>query len=157
MERDPSPRALVIGIGNEYRGDDAVGLLAARRVRQFAPDGVTVLEHDDDGTRLMEAWSDASLVVVVDAAYSSAPPGTIHHFEPSVRPIAARFFRHSTHAFGLVEAIELGRTLKQLPDRLVVYAIESRNFEAGKKLSPEVAEALDTLLDELRRLLLNNQ
>jgi hydrogenase maturation protease len=157
MERDPPPRALVIGIGNEYRGDDAVGLLAARRVREFAPNGVAVLEQDGDGVRLMEAWRGASLVVIIDAAYFSAPPGSIHHFEASVGPIPASFFRHSTHAFGLVEAIELGRTLKQLPDRLIIYAIEGRNFEAGTKLSAEVAEALDRLIEDLSGWLLHNE
>jgi hypothetical protein len=35
---------LVIGIGNPDRGDDAVGLAVAGRVRAAAPAGVTVIE-----------------------------------------------------------------------------------------------------------------
>jgi hydrogenase maturation protease len=149
MQGDPPPRALVIGIGNEYRGDDAVGLLAARHLREVVLNGVMVLEHDGDGTRLMQAWTGAAVVIIIDAAHSGGPPGTIHRFEASISPIPASYFRHSTHAFGLVDAVELGRTLQQLPDRLIVYGIESRNFEAGTELSADVADSLNRLVSDL--------
>ena len=37
-------RRVVIGVGNAYRGDDAVGLAVAERVRNAVPDDVVVLE-----------------------------------------------------------------------------------------------------------------
>jgi hydrogenase maturation protease len=149
MIGEPPPRALVIGIGNEYRSDDAAGLLVARRLREVGGKGIVVLEQDGDGTRLMEAWTGAALVFLVDAVYSSAPPGTVHCLEATVNPIPAAPFRHSTHAFGLVQAVELGRTLKQLPDRLVVYGIEARNFQAGTGVSHEVEQALERVVRDL--------
>jgi hydrogenase maturation protease len=151
MSGDPFPGGLVIGIGNEYRGDDAAGLLVARRLRESAPQGVAVFEQDGDGTRLMEAWTGAGFVFVVDAVYSGAPPGTVHCFEASVSPIPASLFHQSTHAFGVVEAVELSRTLKRLPDRLVVYGIEGRNFEAGSGISDEVERAVDRVVQALLR------
>ena len=30
-----NPETLIIGIGNEYRGDDAAGLLAARKIKEI--------------------------------------------------------------------------------------------------------------------------
>jgi hydrogenase maturation protease len=35
---------LIIGLGNEYRRDDAVGLIVARRLKEAAPEHVRVLE-----------------------------------------------------------------------------------------------------------------
>jgi hydrogenase maturation protease len=41
-----SPRALVIGIGNTLRGDDAVGLAVARGLAAAPPRGVRVLAYE---------------------------------------------------------------------------------------------------------------
>jgi hydrogenase maturation protease len=153
MKAKPSPRVIIIGIGNEYRGDDAVGLLAARRLWDLAPTKVTILENEGDGAQLMEAWTGADLVFVVDAVCSGAAPGTAHRFEAKVSPLPASIFRHSTHAFGLAEAIELARALRQLPAQLVVYGIEGRDFEAGVQLSGEVREALDRVVKHILKVL----
>jgi hydrogenase maturation protease len=153
MTVDVFPRALVIGIGNEYRCDDAVGLLAVRRLRSLVPLEVVVLEQEGDGAQLMEAWTGADLVFVVDAVCSGAPPGTTQRFDAKVGPVPATLFRHSTHAFGLAEAIELARALRQLPAQLVVYGIEGRDFEAGVRLSGEVRGALDQVVKDLLEVL----
>ena len=34
MDTPPTPRLKVIGVGNEWRGDDAVGLLVAHRLKE---------------------------------------------------------------------------------------------------------------------------
>ena len=34
MDNPPNPRLKVIGVGNAWRGDDAVGLLVARRLQE---------------------------------------------------------------------------------------------------------------------------
>jgi hydrogenase maturation protease len=142
---------IVIGIGSEYRGDDAVGLLAARRTKELGLQDVTVLEQDGDGAQLMEAWSGARVVMIIDAAGSGAPAGTVHRFEANADPLPAHFSHHSTHAFGLAEAIELARALGQLPERVIIYGIEARNFAAGTGISPEVRAALDRVVDDLVR------
>ena len=76
---------LVIGVGNDFRGDDAAGLLAARRLR--ACRGVRAVEHTKDGLSLMEHWRPADHVFVVDALSSGHAPGTIFRFEATEGPI----------------------------------------------------------------------
>ena len=68
----------MIGVGNAYRGDDAVGLAVAERLRSRLPDDVTVLDCEQEPTRLLDAWQDADVALVIDAAASDAPPGTVH-------------------------------------------------------------------------------
>ena len=132
------PRTLIIGLGNEYRRDDAVGLVVARRLREAAPESVLVLEETGEGASLLESWRDADTVILIDAVRSGAKPGTVHRIDAQAQPIAKKFFRFSTHAFGVAEAVELARALGRLPPRLIVYGVEGRNFEAGVGLSPEV-------------------
>jgi hydrogenase maturation protease len=143
----------VIGVGNAVRGDDAAGLAVAERVRGLAPEGVAVLECEQEPTRLLDAWEGAELALVVDAAQSGAEPGSVHRFDAGAEGVPARVFRSSTHAFGVGDAVELGRALGRLPDRVVVYGIEGADFTAGSGLSEPVAAAVDAVaravLDDL--------
>ena len=139
----------MIGIGNEYASDDSAGLLAARRLKDRAPVGATIVEHGGEGAGLMECWRGAAAVVLVDATSSGAEPGTISRFDVTLNPLPAREFARSTHAFGLPEAIEVSRSLGEFPGRLVVYGIEGRNFSAGCGVSPEVSAAIETVVQRL--------
>jgi len=135
-------RVLVIGIGNEYAHDDAAGLRVARALAAQPPDGVEIQEQRGEGAALMESWKGAGAVIVIDAARSGSAPGTLHRFDAGQAPLPAEPFRGSTHAFGLYEAVEVARSLNHLPPRLIVYAIDGRDFSAGIGLSLEVEGAV---------------
>jgi hydrogenase maturation protease len=139
----------VIGVGNAFRGDDGVGLVVARRLSALALPGVTVLELSGEGTALVEAWGEADRVIVVDAVSSGAKAGFVYRLEAADLGLPEFFSGHSTHAFGLAEAIELARRLERLPDQLVVYGIEGQTFEYGKALSPEVEEAAGIVVERI--------
>lgn len=147
------PRVLIIGVGNEYRSDDAVGLLVARRLRELTLNNARVVEESGEGARLMKSWRDVDNVILLDAVFSGAKPGTIHRFDARVQRMPRDIFRYSTHAFGVGEAIELARELDQLPPRVLVCGIEGKNFERGMRLSSEVdavQEVMELLLRENR-------
>jgi hydrogenase maturation protease len=142
---------LVIGVGNADRGDDAVGLRVAQRIKEKAPDGVRILEHHGEGAALIESWKGAEAVMVVDAVSSGARPGTIHRFDAGTGALPAACFRGSTHAFSLPDAIELARALRQLPPRLRVYGIEGERFQLGTGLTSTVAKAAGKVAREIRK------
>ena len=143
-------QTLVIGLGNSFRGDDGVGLVVVRRLRELEFPEVTLREESDPGAALMEAWKNAADVILIDAAQSGAAPGTIHRLDATRVAIPSRFFHYSTHAFSVAEAVELARSLNRLPPRLILFGIEGHDFTMGEKLSSEVAAAVDELLNRLR-------
>ena len=145
----PRGRALVIGIGNEYRGDDAIGLVVARRLSESSSGEFTVIEHDGDGAALMEAWQGADMVIAVDAVYSDGEPGTVYRWDAGSQTLQGEAFRGSTHAFSLAEAVELSRTLHRLPPSFVIYGIEGCNFQAGAGVSAEVVTAVPDVVDRI--------
>ncbi len=159
MNSRPEPPILVLGLGNAYRGDDGVGRVVARRLREAEPPGVAVRELSGEGASLMEAWQGAEAVILVDAVQSGDVAGTIHRFDAHEQGIPLRFFHYSTHAFSVAEAVELARVLGRLPPRLLLFGIEGKNFADGEKLSTEVAAVVDDLLDrvlrEIRAMLAN--
>jgi hydrogenase maturation protease len=146
--------AKVIGLGNSWRGDDAAGLIAARRLEAMIGPDVEVVELEGDPTSLIDVWDGADHVVIVDAVRSGAEPGTVHRLDAHAASIPPEVDRHSTHAMGLAATIELGRALDRLPRRLIVFGIEGRRFDAGIGLTPVVegaiARALTAILEELR-------
>jgi hydrogenase maturation protease len=148
-KRQRSP-TLVIGVGNEWRGDDAAGLLVARQLRRCGT-SLSVLEHDGEGAALMELWNRWDAVIIVDAVHSGAEPGTVYRFDAISQPLPSKIRHGSTHSFSLGEAIELGRALNQLPRHLVVYAIEGQNFEAGNRLSSQVEGVISAVADRILR------
>lgn len=143
----------VIGIGNDFRRDDAVGLVVARCLKALAPKDWEVCEASGEGTQLMELWKDSEAVILIDALNSGNTPGGIRRFEAHAETLPAQSFRYSTHAFSLGEAIELARALGQLPPRVIVFGIEGRDFSAGEGLSPEVEAAAATLSGEISAIL----
>jgi hydrogenase maturation protease len=74
----------------------------------------------------------------------------VHRPDKTGKLLSTGVLRSSTHAFGLPEAIELGRALERLPSQLLVYAIEGRDFSAGQGLTEDVAAAVKAVAGELR-------
>jgi hydrogenase maturation protease len=139
----------IIGLGNEFRGDDAVGLMAARRLRQAIGERAEVIEAELAGIDLMELIKGAQVVILVDAAWGGQAPGTIYRLDASAGPIGGQIFSHSSHAIGLSDALELARALGTLPATVIVYAVEAENTEAGQPLSTSVAKALDQVVQQV--------
>ncbi len=142
---------LVIGVGNDYRSDDAVGLAIVRTLKAKELPGTLCLESDGDGTSLIDTWSHGSRVIIIDAISSGAQPGTIYRFDVLTQPLPASYSFSSTHAFGVAEAIQLARTLDQLPASLIVYGIEGKKFVAGTELSPEIEKAMGKVVVSVER------
>jgi hydrogenase maturation protease len=157
MDQRACGKILVIGVGNPFRQDDGAGLAVARKLKGLAEGTFSVVEQGGEGATLLESWRDAGVVLLLDAVQSGAAPGTIHRLDAKSQALPANMFRASSHAFGLADAVELGRALGQLPEKVTVYGIEGKNFQAGTGLSPEVESAVpdvvQKVLEEIRSLI----
>ncbi|MEV7805625.1 hydrogenase maturation protease [Microbispora sp. NPDC088329] len=137
---------VVIGLGGDGRGDDAAGIEVARRLRACLPPSVAIVESAGDPAQLVEAWTGARLVVVIDAVSSGVAPGTVHRRAG----VADRASWHgSSHSFGLGDAVDLGRALGRMPARLIVIGVEGGDFTTGAPITPPVLSAIDALAREL--------
>jgi hydrogenase maturation protease len=143
----PNSKRLVIGVGNAYRGDDGVGLSVVRELRERKARDIEILGAARDCTSLIESWKNADFVILVDALQSGARPGSISRFCLDSERFPSGISRHSTHALGIVEIIELARALDRMPPTLIVYGVEGRIFQTGAPLSPEVMEAVPRVAD----------
>lgn len=142
-------RLLVIGVGNLYRNDDSIGLLAARRLKKYKSERLNVLEQDGDGVTLMDSWKGCNRVILIDAVSSGAAPGTVHRLDASENSLPAEFFSCSTHAIGVAQAVELARSLEQLPESIRVFGIEGKDFRPGQEVSAEALSSMENVVQEI--------
>ncbi len=140
----PATHPMVIGLGNENRGDDACGRLVARLLRTRLDPSVAVLERDAEGTELLDLWTGRDLVVVVDAVKAGGSPGAVLRMEIGSEPLPTPLAATSSHGVSLGQAIALGQIFHRLPKRLVLYGIEAVTFDPGSSLSGPVAAAVET-------------
>jgi hydrogenase maturation protease len=148
-DEERNGQILVVGVGNEFRGDDALGIEVARIIRGLGLPNVSVFETGGDAAALIDLWRERENVIVVDAFSSGAAPGMLHCIDATIVQIPSHYFGHSSHALGLAESIELARRLDMLPTRLLVCGIECYEFEDGVGMSRLVREKIPELVEEI--------
>ena len=151
MSRD----AVVIGIGNELRRDDGVGLAVAGQVAAHNLPGVRVITAIGEPGAILDAWTGVPLAIAVDAAMGTgATPGRVRRWTPGddAEPRIV-----SSHALGLPQTYSLGEALGQLPEKLVGITVDIADASLGVGLTPPVAaavpEVIKAVLEELGRCL----
>ncbi|MDH3252597.1 MAG: hydrogenase maturation protease [Ignavibacteria bacterium] len=147
------PGIVVIGVGNELRGDDALGPIIVRMLKEHPVSGVAYLEQSGEGASLIELWRGHSAAIIVDAFSSGSAPGIVHVLNASITEIPQHLFTSSSHTFGVAQAIELSRRLDLLPRTTILCGIEGKSFVAGEMLSHPVRQQLTELLEIVERTL----
>jgi hydrogenase maturation protease len=161
VEPLPPQRILVAGIGNVFLADDGFGVALAERLAARAlPPGVAVVDYGIRGMDLAYALGDGwDAVVLLDAAPTGRPPGTLSVIEPELDLVEPSI---DAHGMDPVKVLGLARALGGPPPRTLVVACAPEVVMSGDEedvvaeLSPPVAAALDagvelveSLLDEL--------
>lgn len=144
----------IIGCGNCDRGDDGAGLLVARRLHALGVEtlGLEIVEQSGESFSLMDYWLGFDHVILVDATAPRGTPGQVQVWNAHSDRLPEDVFPCSTHAFGLREAVELARTMNRLPQTLLIYGIEGKQFSLGAPLSAEVERAVGSVAQQLLEL-----
>jgi hydrogenase maturation protease len=154
MHSPTADEVLLIGVGNDLRGDDRVGLVLARAIRAQKLPRVRVVECSGDITAWFSHWSGADTVVMIDAVVSGARPGTLHRLDVSEAPLpASQRSPSSSHILDVGQIVELARALHRLPAHLLIFGIEGEQFEQGADLSPAVQAALPGAVAAIKKTL----
>ncbi|MBN2045634.1 MAG: hydrogenase maturation protease [Anaerolineales bacterium] len=159
-------RLIIIGIGQELRGDDAVGIAVVREWAVEYPKKLASPQIEVDflplpGLALLDHISGFETAILVDAVLGGpgVRPGSLLNLSPEDLVSFTRG-TGSAHGWGVAESLRLGRTLKQedLPEKIIILGIGGKQVDLGAKISPEVAEAipeavqmLDHVVEEILR------
>jgi hydrogenase maturation protease len=141
-------KTLVLGVGNEIRGDDGVGIHVARRVAELLPGGwdgrVEVAEACTGGFDLVDYLRGYDRAVVADAIQTrDGVAGTVYTFSAEALRVTAHL-GHS-HGVNLAGALDvLGALGLGAPNPVTVVAVEAAELnEFTEEMTPEVAGAVE--------------
>ena len=144
----------IIGLGNPFMGDDAVGVLVARQLHPYASARISILEDGLAGLNLLHDMVDTERLILIDAIQSHVKVGTIVRFTfpedlEKINELAWGALASSSHDLGLAEALTLGHTLNVLPAHVILYGIELGHLQQGQGISPPVVTAITSLANQI--------
>ncbi|MFH1676765.1 MAG: hydrogenase maturation protease [bacterium] len=148
-------KTLVLGLGNELIADDAVGIFAARELKNRIGDKADVIETSLHGVALMEFFIGYDRAIIVDAIRTGVhPPGTIMEFDSSE---LVGVFSPSPHYSGLSEIFILAREMElEFPSEVTIVAVEAEDvLTIGGGMTEAVRAAFPELLERVENLIKN--
>lgn len=149
----PTNATLVLALGNEVAGDDAVGLHAARRLRERCVDGVDVIETGEAGLALLDFIQGYRRLLILDSVCGcSSAVGTIHSFGMAdLRPVGSP----SPHYAGLPELKRIAEASGlSFPEDVRAIAMGiAQPDRIIEGLSPEARAALPEMVDRAAAVL----
>jgi hydrogenase maturation protease len=135
--------ARIIGVGQQWAGDDGVGIAVIRKLREAA--ARCELIELNEPARLIDLLTDgADPVVLVDALLDDGPSGRVLLIDSHRRDARSKHLL-STHGLGVMDAIELARALHpaRVAPRIFLVAITVQEAaRRGVGLSPVVDAAV---------------
>lgn len=140
-----NPPVLVIGLGNTLLGDDALGRIAAERVRQQVdPRWVRVIDQVAPTPELAAEVAEASVVIFLDASVDGPEEHVVTR-----RLDTAEALPVSAHQLTAPAVVDLARQLYQHAPEAYAITSRARSLElADQCLSSSVERACDSLVAE---------
>lgn len=138
-------KTLILGLGNELLSDDAVGIWAARVLKERLKDQADVVESSMSGMALLELFIGYERAIIIDAIKTGRQaPGTISELSPSD---LSSVIAPSPHYAGLPELLALAKRLNlDFPKEIKIFALEVEDpYIIGSALSEPVRNALEEL------------
>lgn len=145
---DNNGGVVVLGLGNLLRRDEGLGIRALERLqeRYRLPDSIQLVDGGTLGLDLLCYLESAGRVLVLDAALTDGPPGTLLRAAGDELPA---FFgiRTSPHEVALADLLAVTKLRGTEPGEVVVWGMQPEALELGWELSEPVAANLDALVD----------
>lgn len=133
---------LIIGLGNEFRGDDAFGIQVILSLkRKFPLLGKFIIEQGDS-SRLLDSWSGRHVVIVDAIASKVLPVGAMCVSKSRDELIDNNQVLFSTHGLDLGHVLALGRDLKKFPKTVYFIGVVGSDWGMGDPMSQEVEGAI---------------
>lgn len=152
-------RILIVGIGNELMGDDALGPAVIARFAadyDFTPE-VELKDLGLGGIHLLDCLNGRDAVLIIDALdIAGRAPGEVVRLSKAELAAGPPGARLSPHELSLKETLLLAEKLGAGAADVVLFGIVGKTFEMGGWLSDELRAALSSLdaavAEELSRL-----
>lgn len=144
-------KTLILGLGNDILTDDAIGIIAVRRLSKIFKDRYEFdfSETTEMGLALLDYIEGYKRLVVIDSIFGEG------YEVGMVRELNMEDFAgagcSTPHFLGLKDTIELGRKMDMIvPEDVLILGIGVEDpFSVSEKLSLKLREKLDDIVEEI--------
>ncbi len=145
---DTDARIVVLALGNLLRRDEGLGIRALQRLQETCelPERVLLVDGGTLGLELLSYLEDADRLLILDAALTDGPAGTLLRATGDDIP-AFLGIRTSPHEVGLADLLAVAHLRGVAPDEIVLLGMQPDTIELGWELSPSVAAHLPALVE----------
>ncbi len=149
-------KILVLGLGNEILGDDAVGILCAREIKKIFSDKIDVIETSESGLRIIDYLLNYNKVLILDSTFvGENKVGEIREyvFDKDFKS----FSLPSPHYVSISTAIKIAQILELNPAleiKILAMGID-KVLTIGSKLSNRVKDSFDEYVARAKKILEN--
>jgi len=143
----------VIGIGNPLRKDDGIGIVLLEKlveIKDDLPDDIEYIDGGTSGMNLLHLFARFDIVVFVDAVNFGGEIGESKLFNSEDVISKNIQIITSTHGFDILKIIQLSKELGENPDEIFIFGVQPQNITSGTRLSHEIKENVDSLVDNLK-------
>ncbi len=140
----------IISVGNDLYGDDGVGIEILNRLKnESAFEKSALADCATDALNIIDHFSGAKYVVIIDAAKMSSPPGTVNLFNAEDAHIRIQSDHLSVHGISIADAINIAKQIGAYPESVMILGIEPEQISVDAGLSKTVLNAIPNAISKL--------
>lgn len=146
------PKVLILGLGNILLQDEGIGVHALKEMADMHwPENVDLLDGGTGGFVLLSLFQDYQTMIIIDAALTNEPPGTIK----TIQPKFAKDFPKSlsTHELGLKDMIESSILLEKVPFIYLITCTISPEQEMTVQLTTQIKDCIPAIIEETQKII----
>lgn len=140
---------VIVGVGNELRGDDALGVLLAERLEGRVNATIIIGQDVPENFAVQVAQLRPALVLLLDAADMGLQPGSVRLLPAEQAPaVPGGTHRPSLEMFAAFVRLESGA-----PSYIVGVQPDMTRVDMGSEMSPAVQHAIERVAEVLVEML----
>jgi len=134
----------ILGIGSSF-GEDQAGLKVVEILKEMSAQSnisryADIVSCDRPGVRLIELISNVRVAFLVDAVVTGSHIGKIYRLQnDEIYTIQNTL---STHHIGVIEALQIGQVLGELPETIIFYGIEIGHIDFQSPIDEAVQQSI---------------
>jgi len=153
---NPSPRVLLLGIGNILWADEGFGVRALEALNSHYtfPDNVTLLDGGTQGIYLVQNIRETDILVVFDAVDYGLPGGSLKRVEGDEVPKFLGCKKVSLHQTGFQEVLAMAEMMGDYPEHLLLIGVQPVELDdyggsLREAVKAQIQPAIDMAIDYL--------
>lgn len=143
----PTEHTVIIGLGNRFLHDDAVGLAVVDKLGEMkdsdepALEDATIDAYEEMDLSLLQQMKHASRLIIIDSMKSGEAPGTVSIFRVAEGKGGIDSLP-SLHELELSEMIKLAKDIGVISCPVEIVGVEPADLTLGEGLSEQVRAAV---------------